>query len=105
MATIEIICAQEKNMGGLTLPTYVLEYTSKTIDSVLSQDAMEGNQVEVDVYERHDVSKKYVASGQRLKDGKDTFRVSVTTESGVCNDEWNYTILRESAGRSRKMRK
>ncbi|MFZ6673731.1 hypothetical protein [Undibacterium sp. Xuan67W] len=92
-------------MGGLTLPTYVLEYTAKTIDSVLSQAALEGSQVEVDVYERHDVSKKHVALGQRLKDVDDTFRVSVNTESGLHNDEWNYTILRESAGRSRKMKK
>ncbi|MFZ6844382.1 hypothetical protein [Undibacterium sp. RuTC16W] len=92
-------------MGGLTLPTYVLEYTTKTIDSVLSQAALEGSEVEVDVYERRDASRKHVALGQRLKDEDDTFRVTVNTELGLHNDEWNYTILRESAGRSRKMKK
>ncbi|MFZ6875106.1 hypothetical protein ACO0LF_23830 [Undibacterium sp. Di27W] len=88
-------------MAGLTLPTYVLEYTTKTIDAVLSQTALEGNEVEVDVYERSDVSKKHVALGKRLKGDSDMFRVSV----GAHNDDWNYTILRESAGRSRKLKK
>ncbi|BBB60065.1 hypothetical protein UNDKW_1792 [Undibacterium sp. KW1] len=88
-------------MAGLTLPTYVLEYTTKTIDAVLSQAALEGNEVEVDVYERSDVSKKHVALGKRLKGDSDMFRVSV----GSHDDDWNYTILRESAGRSRKMKK
>ncbi|BBB66069.1 hypothetical protein UNDYM_1816 [Undibacterium sp. YM2] len=88
-------------MAGLTLPTYVLEYTTKTIDAVLSQAALEGNEVEVDVYERSDVSKKHVALGKRLKSDSDMFRVSV----GSHDDDWNYTILRESAGRSRKMKK
>ncbi|MFZ6640538.1 hypothetical protein ACO0LL_12395 [Undibacterium sp. TC4M20W] len=88
-------------MAGLTLPTYVLEYTTKTIDAVLSQAALEGNEVEVDVYERSDVSKKHVALGKRLKGDSDMFRVSV----GSHDDDWNYTILRESAGRSRKLKK
>ncbi|PXX39713.1 hypothetical protein [Undibacterium pigrum] len=88
-------------MAGLTLPTYVLEYTTKTIDAVLSQAALEGNEVEVDVYERSDVSKKHVALGKRLKGDNDMFRVSV----GSHDDDWNYTILRESAGRSRKLKK
>ncbi|MFZ6734485.1 hypothetical protein ACO0LG_21320 [Undibacterium sp. Ji42W] len=88
-------------MAGLTLPTYVLEYTTKTIDAVLSQAALEGSEVEVDVYERSDVSKKHVALGKRLKGDSDMFRVSV----GSHDDDWNYTILRESAGRSRKLKK
>ncbi|MBC3908646.1 MULTISPECIES: hypothetical protein [Undibacterium] len=92
-------------MAGLTLPTYVLEYTTKTIDAVLSQAALEGNEVEVDVYERSDVSKKHVASGKRMKGDGDMFRVSVTTGAGSHSDDWSYTILRESAGRSRKMKK
>ncbi|MBC3918932.1 hypothetical protein H8L32_15685 [Undibacterium sp. CY18W] len=92
-------------MAGFTLPTYVLEYTTKTIDAVLSQAALEGNEVEIDVYERSDVNKKHTASGKRLKDDNDMFRVSVTTPGGQHSDDWNYTILRESAGRSRKMKK
>ncbi|MFZ6743886.1 hypothetical protein ACO0LC_11710 [Undibacterium sp. JH2W] len=88
-------------MAGLTLPTYVLEYTTKTIDAVLSQAALEGNEVEVDVYERSDVSKKHVALGKRMKGDGDMFRVSV----GAHSDDWSYTILRESAGRSRKLKK
>ncbi|MFZ6657058.1 hypothetical protein [Undibacterium sp. TJN19] len=92
-------------MAGLKLPTYVLEYTTKTIDSVLSPAALEGQSVEVDVYERNDVSKKHVASGQRIKGEGDMFRVSVTTDAGPHADEWSYTILRESAGRSRKLKK
>ncbi|MCH8622142.1 hypothetical protein [Undibacterium sp. TS12] len=92
-------------MAGLTLPTYVLEYTTKTIDAVLSQTALEGGEVEIDVYERNDASKKHVASGKRLKGEGDMFRVSVSTGAGQHSDDWNYTILRESAGRSRKMKK
>ena len=92
-------------MAGLTLPTYVLEYTTKTIDAVLSQVALEGGEVEVDVYERSDVSKKHVASGKRIKGEGDMFRVSVTTAGGAHSDDWSYTILRESAGRSRKLKK
>lgn len=93
-------------MAGLKLPTYVLEYTTKTIDAVLSQAALEGSEVEIDVYERSDVSKRHTASGKRLKEGDgDMFRVSVTTPNGSHSDDWNYTILRESAGRSRKMKR
>ncbi|MFZ6769007.1 hypothetical protein ACO0LM_18285 [Undibacterium sp. Di26W] len=92
-------------MAGLKLPTYILEYTTKTIDAVLSQTALEGNEVEIDVYERMDASKKHTASGIRVKGDGDMFRVSVKTASGSHSDDWNYTILRESAGRSRKMKK
>lgn len=92
-------------MAGLTLPTYVLEYTTKTIDAVLSQSALEGQEVEIDVYERSDVNKKHVALGKRIKGDGDIFRVSVDTGAGSHSDDWSYTILRESAGRSRKIKR
>lgn len=92
-------------MASLKPPAYVLEYTTKTIDAVLSPAALEGKQVEVDVYERIDVSKKHVASGLRIKGVNDMFRVSVSTGNGTHSDEWDYTILRDSAGRARKMKK
>jgi hypothetical protein len=91
-------------MAGFTLPTYVLEYTTKTIDAVLSQAGLEGEEVEVDVYERHDINKKHLAKGKRTK-ADDSFKVSVTTDAITHVDEWNYTIVRESAGRSRKMKR
>ena len=91
-------------MASLKPPVYVLEYTAKTIGAVLSAAALEGKQVEVDVYERIDASKKHVAAGQRIKDGSDMFRVSVSTGNGMHSDEWDYTILRDSAGRARKMK-
>ena len=40
-----------------------------------------------------------------MKGDGDMFRVSVTTGAGSHSDDWSYTILRESAGRSRKMKK
>ncbi|MET3119066.1 hypothetical protein AAKU64_003305 [Undibacterium sp. GrIS 1.8] len=92
-------------MVGFTLPVFVLDYTLKTIDSILSQSGLEGKEVEVDVYERSDVNKKHIASGQRIKGEDDLFKVTVNTDAGLHTDEWNYTILRESAGRSRKLKK
>ncbi|MBC3861848.1 hypothetical protein H8K32_07035 [Undibacterium jejuense] len=92
-------------MASLILPLYVLEYTPKTIDSVLSPAALEGKEVEVDVYDRRDVTKKHIGIGRRIKGESDVFRVRVAIEAGQHEDEWSYTILRESAGRSRKARK
>ena len=92
-------------MSALVLPKYVLEYTIKTTDAVLSQAALQGHEVEIDVYDRSDVAKRHVAVGQRLSGEGDMFRVTVVTDSGSHSDEWNYTILRDSAGRSRKMKK
>ncbi|MFZ6847191.1 hypothetical protein [Undibacterium sp. RuRC25W] len=92
-------------MVGMVLPLYVLEYTVKTIDSILSPAALAGQAVEVDVYDRRDASKKYTGVGRRIEGEDDLFRVRVADDSGVHEDEWNYTILRESAGRSRKAKK
>ncbi|MBC3884503.1 hypothetical protein [Undibacterium griseum] len=89
----------------LKAPLYVLEYTPKTIEAVLSSSALEGREVEVDVYDKRDAAKKHTAIGHRLAAQGDVFRVRVLTDSGIHEDEWNYAILRESAGRSRKMKK
>jgi hypothetical protein len=92
-------------MGSFVVPLYVLDYTTKTINAVLSPDALEGKEVEVDVYDRRDAGKKYTAIGRRIKGEDDTFLICVTLDSGPHEDSWNYTLLRESAGRSRKMKK
>ena len=92
-------------MAILKTPDYVLEYTLRTVDSVLSAAALEGKEVEVDVYDRKDVSKKFVGTGYRMKGEGDMFRIRVETETGSHEDEWNYTILRDSAGRARKMKR
>jgi len=86
-------------------PAYVLEYTIRTVDAVLSPAALQGHAVEVDVYDRKDASKKYLGSGCRIQGEEDMFRITVQTEAGPHEDEWNYTILRDSAGRSRKMKR
>jgi len=92
-------------MAGLIMPLYVLEYTVKTINSLLSPAALEGKEVEVDVYDRRDVEKKHTGIGRRIPGEDDFFRVRVTLDASEHEDEWNYTILRESAGRSRKAKK
>ncbi len=92
-------------MAALKLPAYVVDYTTKTIDAVLSPAAINGQQVEVDVYARNDVSKRLMATGQRVQNDGDKFRVTVTTELGAEVDDWSYTIIRESAGRSRKLKR
>jgi len=92
-------------MAALKLPAYVVDYTTKTIDAVLSPAAINGQQVEVDVYARNDVSKRLMAMGQRVQHDGDKFRVTVTTEGGEEVDDWSYTIIRESAGRSRKLKR
>lgn len=88
-----------------TIPKFVLEYTHRTIDSVLSPAALQGQEVEVDVYDRHDVNRRYVGVGHRINGEEDIFRVIVSHENGEHTDEWNYTLLRESANRSRGKRK
>jgi len=92
-------------MGSFVAPLYVLDYTTKTVNAVLSPAALEGKEVEVDVYDRRNSEKKYTAIGRRLKDEDDTFLICVAADTGPHEDTWNYTLLRESAGRSRKMKK
>ena len=89
----------------IKIPRFVLEYTHKTIDAVLSPAALQGQQVEVDVYDRTDVNRRYVGIGQRINGDEDIFRVVVNEASVDHTDEWNYTLLRESASRSRGKRK
>lgn len=89
-------------MSGFAMPVYMLEFTPKTIASLLSQAAIEGTVVELDVYARNDLAVKLEARGQRLKATPDLFRIT-TVRDGVTNEhDWNFTILRESADRSRK---
>ena len=56
------------------------------------------------MYDRKDVNLKLEAKGQRLKENQEMFRITVASD-GVHNaHDWNFTILRESADRSRKKR-
>jgi hypothetical protein len=89
-------------MGAFAMPVYMLEFTPKTIASLLSQNAIDGVEVDVDVYNKNDLAIKVEAKGQRLKSDPDMFRI-ITVHNGVTNEhDWNFTILRESADRSRK---
>ena len=89
-------------MNAFAMPVYMLEFTPKTIASLLSQAAIEGSLVELDVYARNDLAVKLEASGQRVKATPELFRIT-TVHNGVPNEhDWNFTILRESADRSRK---
>ncbi|MCX7218498.1 MAG: hypothetical protein NTY70_06030 [Burkholderiales bacterium] len=91
-------------MSAFSMPVYMVDFTPKSIAAILSPDAIGGSEVEVDVYARTDVSQKLVAKGQRLKDADDNFRIIVSAD-GVSNQhDWNFTILRDSADRSRKKR-
>jgi hypothetical protein len=91
-------------MGAFTMPVYMLDFTPRTIASLLSSEAIDGNVVSLDVYGRKNLDLKLEASGQRLTATPDLFRV-ITEHEGVKNEhDWNFTILRESADRSRKKR-
>lgn len=91
-------------MGAFAMPVYMLEYTPKTISSLLSQGAIDGTEVQLDVYDRNDLNVKLEARGQRSKAEPEMFRI-ITEHNGVTNEhDWNFTILRESADRSRKKR-
>lgn len=88
-------------MGAFTMPVFMLDFTPKTIASLLSSEAIDGNVVSLDVYDRKNLDLKLGASGQRLSANPDLFRV-ITEHQGVTNEhDWNFTILRESADRSR----
>ncbi|MBR7799763.1 hypothetical protein [Undibacterium fentianense] len=91
-------------MGAFAMPVYMLEYTPKTIASLLSPAAIDGSLVELDVYDKNNLELKLEATGQRLKSEPELFRI-ITVHNGVTNEhDWNFTILRESADRSRKKR-
>ena len=91
-------------MVAFAMPVYMLDYTPKTIVSLLSAEAIDGNVVTLDVYDRKNLDLKLSATGQRLSATPDLFRV-ITEHEGVKNEhDWNFTILRESADRSRKKR-
>ncbi|MES2047892.1 MAG: hypothetical protein V4447_05805 [Pseudomonadota bacterium] len=91
-------------MGAFAMPIYMVDFTPKSIAALTSPAAIAGTEVEVDVYDRNDVTLKLEAKGQRVKEDQDMFRIIVDS-NGVHNEhDWNYTILRESADRSRKKR-
>lgn len=91
-------------MGAFAMPIYMVDFTPKSIAALTSPAAIDGAEVEVDVYDRNDVTQKLEAKGHRLKEDKDMFRIVVASD-GIHNEhDWNYTILRESADRSRKKR-
>ncbi|MFZ6644745.1 hypothetical protein ACO0LO_03445 [Undibacterium sp. TJN25] len=92
-------------MSLLKPPTYVVEFTPKTILAVLSPSALEGNEVDLDVYDHRDAAQKFEAKGQRQKEDRDVFRVTTATGGDANIYDWNYTILRESADRHRKIKK
>ncbi|GGC98882.1 hypothetical protein [Undibacterium terreum] len=92
-------------MNFLKPPTYVVDFTQKTILAVLSPAALEGDEVDLDVYANKDVAQKFEAKGQRLKEDRDVFRVITALNDGTDTYDWNYTILRESADRHRKNKK
>ncbi|MBX9869603.1 MAG: hypothetical protein K2X63_07390 [Burkholderiaceae bacterium] len=88
-------------MGAFVMPVYMVDFTPKTISAILSPHCLEGNEIELDVYNRNDVSNKLQAKGRRLKGTENLFRVVVDVP-GISNEhDWNFTILRESADRSR----
>lgn len=66
---------------------------------------MEGDEVDLDVYDHRDVAQKFAARGQRLKEDRDVFRVTTSVGATADTHDWNYTILRESADRHRKSKK
>ena len=91
-------------MGAFVMPIYMVDFTPKTIAALSSPAAIGGTEVEVDVYDRNDVTQKLGAKGQRVKEDQDMFRIIVDS-NGINNQhDWNFTILRESADRSRKKR-
>jgi hypothetical protein len=91
-------------MSAFAMPVYMLEFTPKTIASLLSPAAIDGAVVELDVYDRNDLEIKVPATGQRLKAEPDMFRITTVVDGKTNEHDWNFTILRESADRSRKKR-
>ena len=91
-------------MSAFAMPVYMLDFTPKTISSLLSPSAIDGELVNVDVYDRNDLAVKLEATGQRLKSSPDLFRIITVHNGGTNEHDWNFTILRESADRSRKKR-
>ncbi|MBX9899943.1 MAG: hypothetical protein K2Y28_04080 [Burkholderiaceae bacterium] len=89
-------------MGAFAMPVYMVDFTPKTIAAILSPDSIAGSEVELDVYDRNDVNIKLGAKGQRIKGDEDMFRITVDTEGKNNQHDWNFTILRDSADRSRR---
>ena len=91
-------------MTAFAMPVYMVDFTPKTLIALTSPAAIEGTEVELDVYDRNDLNLKLEARGWRLKEDRDMFRIIVATGDIDNQHDWNFTILRESADRSRKKR-
>lgn len=91
-------------MGAFAMPVYMVDFTPKTITALTSPAAIEGTEVDLDVYDRKDANLKLGAKGQRLKENQDMFRIVVQSDGINNQHDWDFTILRESADRSRKKR-
>ncbi|MDO8177484.1 MAG: hypothetical protein Q7U12_14080 [Undibacterium sp.] len=91
-------------MGAFAMPVYMVDFTPKTITALTSPAAIEGTEVDLDVYDRKDANLKLEAKGQRLKENQDMFRIVVQSDGINNQHDWDFTILRESADRSRKKR-
>ncbi|MDO9193278.1 MAG: hypothetical protein Q7U12_10305 [Undibacterium sp.] len=91
-------------MGAFAMPVYMVDFTPKTIAALTSPAAIAGTEVDLDVYDRKDANLKLEAKGQRLKENQDMFRIVVQSDDINNQHDWDFTILRESADRSRKKR-
>ena len=89
-------------MAAFAMPVYMLDYTPKTISALLSPTAIEGKEVEVDVYDKNNLELKLQAKGQRVVNDPDLFKITTEYNGKVNEHDWNFTILRDSADRSRK---
>ncbi|MBY0572095.1 MAG: hypothetical protein K2P84_00310 [Undibacterium sp.] len=91
-------------MGAFAMPVYMLDYTPRTINALLSPGAIDFNEVDLDVYDKNNLALKLEAKGQRVKTDPDSFRITTEHGGAINTHDWNFTILRESADRSRKKR-
>ena len=91
-------------MNAFVIPAYMVDFTPKTVRAILSPAGIGGTEVDIDVYDRTNMNHKLEAKGTRLNDQKDNFRITVEVDGVINQHDWNFTILRESAGRSRKSR-
>jgi hypothetical protein len=86
---------------SFTMPVYMIDFTAKTIASIKSKDARSGDIVDIDVYERTNVESKLSGKGQRSKEDRDMFKVTTVFNDVTNEHDWNFTILCESADRSK----
>jgi transcriptional regulator with XRE-family HTH domain len=78
-------------------PIFVVDFTPRTIDAILSSAAAEGRELVIDVCNENDPSVKAVAAGRLSADG--VFKV--TLEDGADFD-WTFEFLKEKARLERR---